>query len=457
MENSFRLKPKATGVSLLLVFFLLVMMSSCSNNDYVNAIPSTATAIVKVDASKLGADGAAAVVESLLPGEDVADCGIDWSSNLYVFETVDGNFGICAKVSSESKLSDTLEGLASDGKCGKLHKQGDFTFLDINNVWAAGYSDKAIVILGPVSTAELPDAKRNILRMLRQDEDAGIKSSNMFEKLDSIESAVGMVARVDVLPEKFVAPFTIGAPKGADASQIFVAVNFSKKDGVVCMNGETFSFNRSVNAALKKASASYRKINGDYLNMLPNDCQMGLFTNVDGCQFLPMLQSNKSLQALLVGINTAVDFDNIMRSVNGDLVFATDGIMSDKMDLTMYAKVKNPQWVADVDYWKQSCSAGTSITGTSGAWVYNSGNMHFAFGLSNDMFYGTTDNRLIPGTASKDAQPLPANLQNMVRGNRMVLLLNIGGIINGTKLPDGISGIVQHMLGDVKSVAYILQ
>ena len=259
------------------------------------------------------------------------------------------------------------------------------------------------------------------------------------------------------MPEKFVAPFTIGAPKGADASQILVAVSFGKKNGVVCMDGETFSFNPSVDAALKKASSSYRKISGDYLGMLPNDCQLGLFTNVDGNQFLPMLQSNKSLQALLVGINTAVDFDNIMRSVDGDLVFATDGLMSDKMDFTMYAKVKNPQWTSDVDYWKQSCSAGASITGTSGVWVYNSGSTHFAFGLSGDMFYGTTDAGLVPGAAAKDAKPLPSNLQDIVRGNRMVMLLNIGGIAGGTKLPDGINGIVQHVLGDVKYVAYVLR
>lgn len=62
-----------------------------------------------------------------------------------------------------------------------------------------------------------------MVRFLHADEDAGVKSSRLFAQLDSIDSPIAMVAQVQALPEKFVAPFTLGAPKDADASQIVIA------------------------------------------------------------------------------------------------------------------------------------------------------------------------------------------------------------------------------------------
>ena len=40
---------KTTGRTTLMAFAVALLAASCSNNDYVNAIPSSATAIVKVD------------------------------------------------------------------------------------------------------------------------------------------------------------------------------------------------------------------------------------------------------------------------------------------------------------------------------------------------------------------------------------------------------------------------
>ena len=450
-------KVKATGYTLLLVFFLTLFLSSCSNNDYVNAIPSTVTALVKVDATKLDADKVSKVFSALIPVENAAYCGIDWSSNLFAFETIDGNFGLCAKVNSESKLADTFDSLVKKGKCSNMRKQGELTFVDVDNAWAVGYSDNTLVVLGPVSAVALPDAQRRISRMLRQDVDASIQSRPMFAKLDSMKSAVSMVAQIQALPERFIVPFTIGVPKEADASQIFVAVTFSKDQSVVRMNGEIFSFNKTIDAALKKSFSSYRKIEGDYLSLIPFDCYLGLFFNVDGKIFLQMLQSNKSMHALLTGFNMAIDFDNIIRSVDGDLVFVTNGMFSDKTDITMYAKMTHPSWLGDVEYWKKSCIAGSSITGTTGAWMYNSGDMHFAFGLMDNIFYGTTNNKQIPTTVHSKISLITKDVQNVIKGNRIVMLLNLSSVLSESALPEKIGCMVNSVLGDVKTVTYIME
>lgn len=439
----------------LLISAIVAFMASCSGNDYVNVIPSTATAVLKVDVSKVDASKAASAFSSLLPVGNVEECGLDFGSDVFAFETIDGNFGLCAKVKSAGRLADTFDALSTKGECGKVRKQGDFTFTDVNDAWAVGFSDKAMVVLGPVSAAALADAQRSIARMLRQDGESSIVGRPMYAKLDSVGGPVAMVAKVQALPEKLVAPFTVGAPSGTDASQVFVAASFELSDGVLEMHGETFSFDRQIDAALKKANGVYRKIGGTYLDHVPASCKFGLFANVDGKQFLPLLQANKSLQALLAGLNTAVDFDNIIRSVNGDMVLLSSGVMSDKMDMSMMAKVENPSWTGDIAYWKQSCPAGSSITGSDGAWCYNSGDMKFAFGLVGDMFYGTTGSMPNPSVPDSGRQQLPSGILNGVKGKRLALLLNVSAVSKDGTLPQGMLGFMKSALGNVRAVLYV--
>ena len=447
-----------TPYSLLLgLLGILVFATSCSNNDYANAIPSTATAIVKVDATKLDSRDMETVFSAFFSKETIIGCGIDWKSDVYVFETIDGNFGLCAKVNSKDKLSSTFSALALKAKCGKLRQQGDLSFTDINNAWAVGYSSKSLVVLGPVSVAALPDAQRSIMKMLRQNEDASIVSRPIYTRLDSMNSAVAMVAQVQALPEKFVAPFTIGMPKNADVSQVLIAADFSKNKSVVKMNGEVFSFDKSIDAALKKANGLYRRIEGDYIECIPQNCCFGLFANVEGRGYIPLLQSNKFMQGLLVGMNTAIDFDNIVRSIDGDLVIASSGLFSGSLDMTMFAKVTNPTWTADVDYWKQSCPAGSIITGVGTAWNYSSSAVNFKFGLSGDTFYAVSDRVFKPSAMGPRSDAVSRYIQNLIKGSRMAMILNLSAMSSNGIIPQSYGGIFKPILGDVKAVVYVMK
>ena len=59
-----------------------------------------------------------------------------------------------------------------------------------------------------------------MVKYLKADEDEGITASPMFERLETITSPMAMVAQAQALPEKFVAPFTLGTPKDTDPSQV---------------------------------------------------------------------------------------------------------------------------------------------------------------------------------------------------------------------------------------------
>ena len=71
---------------LMSLALLVVVLSSCSGSDYLNAIPKKSTALISVDlqqmASDKNAEDKAGMLKSLLHVDDVDKCGIDISEKL---------------------------------------------------------------------------------------------------------------------------------------------------------------------------------------------------------------------------------------------------------------------------------------------------------------------------------------------------------------------------------------
>ena len=103
-------------LSFVLWVLSMMVLNSCSDSDYINAIPASSTALISIDMPKMAEtnhlEEKAGILKSLLHVDDVSDCGIDISEKLYLFEASDGNLGLCAKVSSESDLEKWLNQLA---------------------------------------------------------------------------------------------------------------------------------------------------------------------------------------------------------------------------------------------------------------------------------------------------------------------------------------------------------
>ena len=437
--------------ALWLVAVCAVCLASCSNDDYVRSIPASATAVMKIDGAVVAGSHK---MLSLLPfGDKTADV-IDLSREVYAFETVDGNLGMCARVKDSDALLEALKIVTTSD----VRKQGDCRLTDINNSWAVGFNDKSLVVLGPVSAAALPDAQRSIVRMLKQDEDASIMARPMYSKLDSIDSRVAFVAQVQALPEKFAAPFMLGAPKGVDASQVAVAAGVDIKDGIVRIDCQSFSFDKSIDRELKKSRAAFRPVKGVFSQSMSHNQLFSLFANVKGKEFLPLLQSDRSLQAVLMGLNTAVDFDNIMRSVDGDLAFMFSGMSQDNIAMTMLARVDNPVWTADVDYWKQSCQPGCSITGSNGSWVYRGGEASFSFGLQDDVFYAISGQA--PASIQqllKPSQPIYGEVSRMIAGSRMAMVLNLKPLAANSAAAGGMFDMLKPIIDNVKAVVCVMK
>lgn len=447
----------------IIASLMIVLMSACSDNDYLNAIPSKSTAVISIDMSRLNGQeqeqNQEHILKTMLHVDDVSKCGLDVKEKVYLFETIDGNLGLCAKVADEGDVSNWLSELSQQRICSTVTERKGFHFAVLKDSWLVGFSSKALLVMGPVVAEAQAEMQRQMVRYLNADEDAGIKSSKLFAQLDSIDSPMAMVAQAVALPEKFVAPFTLGAPKDADASQIVIAAGMDVEDGVLKIAGRTFSFNPSFNQALVKSQQVFRPIHGDYVQSMPDDAMAGIFMNVAGSRFLPLVQSNQGLQTLLMGINASIDMDNILRSVDGDLSIVLPALGADHMQMMMAARLSHAKWLSDVDYWKQSCPKGSTIGNwKSNAFCYSSGKTCFYFGVTDDkQFFSGNDEVSAESSIRPSSHPISKRVQNMIRGEKMVMVINLEKSGGGGSAMQAVTGLLSPLFGQLTAVVYTLK
>lgn len=415
----------------------VLLLASCSSDDYLNCIPGESITLLSVDLQQLSEENTsvkqAELLKSVLGVGELSDCGIDLSEKIYLFENNDGNFGLCAKVKDDGDLNDFInKNLAKKGKSRQTSERKGCWFTVLDNSWLMGFSDKAMLIMGPVLGADVAQLQQQMLKYLKADEETSIKSSKLFERMQTLNSSIAFVGQAQAFPESIALPFTLGAPKDADASQIMIAAEIANENGCVTINGETFSFNETIDKALKAAVSHYRPITGKYVSSVSQDIFAGLFLNINGIQLMDMLQSDKSTQALLAGINTAIDMDNIIRSIDGDVFVGISDFKNDKPSLKIGAQLANANWLDDVDYWKKSCPGSVRIVdeGKNAFRVINGNQQEdantFHFGVSDDMCFWAESVKSAPQLEKQSDSPFAAKIQNKIKGKKLCVLFNYG-------------------------------
>ena len=166
--------------------------------------------------------------------------------------------------------------------------------------------------------------------------------------------------------------------------------------------------------------------------MAKND-MIGMFLNVDGTKFIKLMQQNRGLQALLAGINSAIDMDNIIKGVNGDMTIIAPSLGSDNFQMTMAAQLKNADWLGYTD------SKTTYFFGVTQDWQYMSGS--------------SKEKALQSIKAAAD--PIDAKLQQDIKGQKLVLVINLAAV-NGSKA-QAVTGMLAPLFGKLNAIVYTLK
>ena len=466
MIISFLHQERRMDVLHLFLLGMVLFLFSCSS-DYVNVIPAGSTAVVSLDlpkmaeqSSNVGADKTAAL-KALLHVNDLSDCGISLSDKAYAFETSDGSLGLVLKVSDASDLEDWFMSMSKTGISKEVTERKGFKFTVIHDNFVAGFSSDALLIMGPSVGAAQAELQRKMIKYLKADEDAGISGSRLFERLETMSSPVCMVAQAQALPDKFVAPFTLGAPKGTPAADIYIAAEMNvDKNGCLAITGENFSFNSQVDKALQEASKSYKPISQKFLASISSDAMFAMACGIKGEDYIQKLRGNDAFRSILLGLNSAIDIDQMLKGIDGDMLIVVPTMNGDKLDFQLVASTANTQWLGDVDYWKTSCPSGSKIVDWTKPNTYHfvsaDWNVYFGVNESKELFFGSSEN--LAASAGKASQtPIPTYLQQTISGKRLCAVVNIGAMAESKPEMKTVTDLLTPFFGHLNTIIYSLK
>lgn len=444
----------------ILYIFLAVLsflVTSCSS-DYRTTLPAGSTALVSIDATDSEVSSRLALLTDLLKIDDAAKSGIDFRERLYLFETMDGNLGLCAKVSDDQQLRGVFKNLEKGGSAKEGPERQKCNFFIVADKWVCGYTSKALLMMGPVVSSAQGETMSTMVRMLNQDADESMLGTPMMDKLDSLTAPIGIVAQAAALPQQFSSVLTLGMPKDADDSQLVIAANVSIHNEVLHIDGQPMSFNARINKDLQASYSAFRPVTDKYIKTLDSKALMGFYANFNGTKVLPMLQQSKSLWALLAGINQAVDMNAIINSIDGDVLLSVPAYSADGMQISMAAQLSGAGFLADVDYWKKSVPKGTTLTDwQKNAYRFKGDSMSYCFGVTEgskpELYSGSSEAQAL-ASLQPSSSPLSPDLQKLINGKRIAFVVGISSL-----LPEGagMGTLMLPQLIKLKTIVYTVK
>lgn len=402
------------------------------STDIVCVVPSNSVAVAKIDFTKASADGNA--ITKILKVESPDECGLDFESPAYFFESGDGMFGLVISVKDDDKVEAWIEKQSNNGICTPLAEKKDVKFTSFHNTLLAGFNSEALLLMGPVVAASEGEQQLKIAKYLKADEDKSIKESKLYEKLLEMNgSLISMVAQTSALPEKFVAPFTLGAPSSASPSDIYLSATLDVVEGkFLSVEGETFAYNAEIDKSLKEARNAYKNVKGTYLPTISSNDAFAISCNIAGKEYMKLLRSNPMFRTILLGLNTTIDINKMLDGVEGDILIKGNFDKKSNIVPTMLADASNGDWLQDVGYWKKSCPTGTTITNGSvpKTFSFASPDYHIDFGLTN----GDKTLFFVPFGSGQDiiapaVNPLPKEITDKMKATRLCALVNIKAML----------------------------
>ena len=410
---------------------LILALVSCSNDDYTKALPSGSTALMYVDVRELGG----VELMKMLPMDSIGDCGLDFAQKLYFFELADGSVGLCGCISDDRQVTETLIKLEKNGFCKDfVHHGGGVKTAVVNKSWVAAYDDDAFLMMFSVPATDIQQAKNRLVRYLKQDGERSEKFTQLFQNLNSMETAAAIVGRGQTL----LKTSDLDLPQGIEASQVLEAVGITIEDSVVYARSNRFSFNEKVEKALAEYERVLRPIEGRYAQNFSDNAFLCVAMNVDGERFLPMIQKHETMTAFLASANAAIDMNNIIKSIDGDVAMMYSGdFLSLGSRFLLLSELSHSQWLADVGYWKTSCPKGSEIKDWGkDSYCYTDGKTPYYFGVdsgsknteksasSQQFFCGNMPEAATSPFASAES-PIPSAVIEKIKGNRLAVVVNL--------------------------------
>ena len=441
-------------MALLLVSTLL----SCSA-DYRQTVPENCQALMAVDLShSLGPEGMDEL-KSKLRVENISDCGIDGAEPIYIFETHDGRFGCVAKTDSREKLEEWLGSLVPSGQIQALSERKGLSFFLLKGSMMIAVSDAAVMMMGPVVETAHQELQRKMSRLLEAEQ----QLSPLFELLDVEKTGISAVAYAKALPQQLESMFLLGIDRQVAPKEVAVKFDVSHENHCLQLVAHPFSLHPETDRQLQTALEHYHPIRPFFADRISGEAVFSLACGMKGEDMLQLLRSNPTLRTVLMGMNTSLDMDKLIRSVDGNILLSLRSWQGEHSQFVVLAEQKQPDWTQDIDYWMQSAPPGTAIRRIPSASPYpqlsvNSGSWQLRLGISEDsLLYLATSDSLLQSVLQQTNRPLPAPVAAQVAHSRFCGVLGLEALAKQNSELKGMAAFLRSLLGKTDYIVYSIE
>ena len=350
---------------------VVLALCSCTNTDYQNVIPANASLVVKVDMKSIAEksdfknskwmkelDGSLGAVVS---GKDmksvkeyVADpmkIGIDFSMPLYFFMMADETMGMTMKVSDEDHVKDFLLLLNKQGLASKPQEKDHWMCGTLIDDIYYSYDGTTFLML-----ASMKGKNTTISRMAREltalKESDSFVGTEAFGRLNEEEKDVVMYVMSAQMIESLKMAGGVLPPSIYKDVEALASLDFAQ--GEARIMGKLFAKTKDAQHLIDEANANLKKMNGRYLDKVSDDAAIWIGAGVKGEWLLEKIKENKELKTMLFATERAVDVEQMLKAMVGDVSLELPLLDTEKVDYVLQAELNNTDFLADVNDWKLS-------------------------------------------------------------------------------------------------------
>lgn len=362
---------------LSLMAVVIMALCSCTNTDYQKAIPANATLVVKADMKSISEKAdfknskwktmLDASLIAVVKGKDMKNVkgyiddpmktGIDFSMPLYVFMVGEETAGMTMKVNDEGDVKDFLLLLQKQGLASKpVEKDGLMCGSLVDDISYA-YDSKSFLLLASLKGKGTSATNRMAHELMSLKEDDSFASTEAFSRMNDEDDDVVTYTSGKWGEEILAYALEAFMPAEIDMKDLDAIMCLNFENGQASFKAKAWGKTDKAKALLDEADKNFGTIDGKYIERVSANTLVWMGANVKGEWALGKLKENKSIKEMLFMLERAVDIEQMLRAVDGDVALelqSEDGDLENMPEYVMYAELKNSDFLKDVDDWKAS-------------------------------------------------------------------------------------------------------
>ena len=357
---------------------VIMVLCSCTNTDYQKAIPANATLVVKADLKSISekADFKHSKVMTMLDAslmavvkgkdlqtvkeyvDDPMKMGIDFSMPLYFFMVGEDAFGLTMKMNDEGDVEDFLQLLNKQGLASKpQEKNGLMCGTLVDDVYYS-YDKNTFLLLASMEGQSRATTSRMAHELMTLKEDDSFATTEAFDRMNEENEDLVTYTNGKLGKDVLANVLTALLPSSVNVKDIDVLMSLNFEDGKASFKSKVWGKTDKAQALIDEADKNFGKIEGKYLERVSDEAVVWMGANVKGDWALSKLKESQGGKELLMVIERAIDIEQMLRSVDGDVSLELqmkDFDSEENMpEYVMYATLKSSDFLADVNDWTET-------------------------------------------------------------------------------------------------------